>query len=78
MFGYNDMNTYTPNPFVKQGTIVLSGAGRKNLTRIDSKMWDDEKPKIVSGAEFNKRRKTEMQKKFDEMRDMEGAGFLMK
>ena len=29
MFGYNDTNTYTPNPFVKQSTIVLSGAGRK-------------------------------------------------
>ena len=39
-------------------------------------MWDDEKPKIVSGAEFNKRRKTEMQKKFDEMRDMEGVGWM--
>jgi len=78
MFGYNDMNTNVPNPFSTQGNIVLSGAGagRKNLTRIDTKMWDDEKPKIVSGAEFNKRRKAEMQKKLDEMRDMEGAGWM--
>ena len=29
MFGYNDMNTNVPNPFVTQGNIVLSGAGRK-------------------------------------------------
>ena len=77
MFGYNDMNTNVPNPFVTQGNIVLSGAGRKkNLIQIDSKMWDNEKPKIVSGAEFNKIRKAAMQKKFDEMRDMEGAGFF--
>jgi hypothetical protein len=53
MFGYYDMNTYTPNPFATQGNIVLSVAGRKKLIKIDSKMWDDEKPKIVSGAEFN-------------------------
>ena len=77
MFGYNDMNTNVPNPFATQGNIVLSGAGRKkNLIQIDSKMWDNEKPKIVSGAEFNKIRKAAMQKKFDEMRDMEGAGFF--
>jgi hypothetical protein len=31
MFGYNDMNTYTPNPFVTQGSIVLSGAGRRPM-----------------------------------------------
>jgi len=29
MFGYNDMNTNVPNPFITQGNIVLSGAGRK-------------------------------------------------
>jgi len=35
MFGYNDMNTYSPNPFVTQGNIVLSGAGRKvDLARM--------------------------------------------
>ena len=32
MFGYNDMNTNVPNPFVTQGNIVLSGAGRKKRT----------------------------------------------
>ena len=72
MFGYNDMNTNVPNPFATQGNIVLSGAGRKKLIKIDIKMWDDEKPKIVSGAEFNKRRKAEMQKQFED--EMEGAG----
>ena len=74
MFGYNDMNTNVPNPFATQGNIVLSGAGRKNLTRIDTKMWDDEMPKIVSGAEFNKRRKAEMQKQFDD--ELDGAGWM--
>ena len=75
MFGYNDMNTHVPNPFITQGNIVLSGAGRKkNLIQIDSKMWDNEKPKIVSGAEFNKIRKAAMQKKFDD--EMDGAGFF--
>jgi len=35
MFGYNDMNTNVPNPFVTQGNIVLSGAGRKvDLARL--------------------------------------------
>ena len=28
MFGYNDMNTKVPNPFITQGNILLSGAGR--------------------------------------------------
>ena len=37
-------------------------------------MWDDERPKIVSGAEFNKRRKAEMQKQFDD--EMDGAGWM--
>ena len=37
-------------------------------------MWDNEKPKIVSGAEFNKIRKAAMQKKFDD--EMDGAGFF--
>ena len=77
MFGYNGMNTNVPNPFVTQGNIVLSGAGRKkNLIKIVSKMWENENPKIVSGAEFNKMRKAAMQKKFDD--EMDGAGFLMK
>ena len=35
MFGYNDMNTNVPNPFVTQGNIVLSGAGKKvDLARL--------------------------------------------
>ena len=35
MFGYNDMNTHVPNPFITQGNIVLSGAGRKvDLARM--------------------------------------------
>jgi len=29
MFGYNDMNTYTPNPFAVVEMIRMSGAGRK-------------------------------------------------
>jgi hypothetical protein len=29
MFGYNDMNTYTPNPFAVNDMIRMSGAGRK-------------------------------------------------
>jgi len=74
MFGYNDMNINIPYPFATQGNIVLSGAGRKKLIKIDSKMWDDEKPKIVSGAEFNKRRKAEMQKQLDD--EMDGAGWM--
>ena len=37
-------------------------------------MWDNEKPKIVSGAEFNKIRKAAMQKQFDD--EMDGAGFF--
>ena len=35
MFGYNDTNTYTPNPFITQGNIVLSGAGRKPMKPED-------------------------------------------
>jgi len=35
MFGYNDTNTYTPNPFITQGIIVLSGAGRKPMKPED-------------------------------------------
>jgi len=27
--GYNDLNTNVPNPFVVDGKIILSGAGRK-------------------------------------------------
>ena len=29
MFGYNDMNTYVPNPFAVDEMINMSGAGRK-------------------------------------------------
>ena len=29
MFGYNDMNTYVPNPFAVDQMINMSGAGRK-------------------------------------------------
>ena len=29
MFGYNDMNTYVPNPFAVDEMIRMSGAGRK-------------------------------------------------
>ena len=29
MFGYNDMNTYTPNPFAVDQMISMSGAGRQ-------------------------------------------------
>ena len=29
MFGYNDMNTYTPNPFAVDEMINMSGAGKK-------------------------------------------------
>ena len=29
MFGYNDMNTYVPNPFAVDDMIRMSGAGRK-------------------------------------------------
>ena len=43
--GYNDTNTYTPNPFVNDNTsIVLSGAGRN-----------------VSGAEYQRRKMTELE-----------------
>ena len=28
MFGYNDMNTYTPNPFAVNDMIRMSGAGK--------------------------------------------------
>ena len=56
MFGYNDMNTYSPNPFVTQGSIILSGSGR-----------------MKTGAEFNKKRRDELQKELDMM---DGAGFF--
>jgi len=62
MFGYNDMNTNVPNPFATQGNIVLSGAGRKNLTRIDTKMWDDERPKLPIKKSFKY--------------EMDGAGWM--
>ena len=29
MFGYNDMNTYVPNPFAVNDMIRMSGSGRK-------------------------------------------------
>ena len=29
MFGYNDMNTYVPNPFAVDEMIRMSGAGRQ-------------------------------------------------
>ena len=44
MFGYNDMNTNTPNPFATEGSIVLSGAGRskKQLDMMDGAGWMDD------------------------------------
>ena len=40
MFGYNDMNTYVPNPFAVNDMIRMSGAGRKPQR---NKMWDNER-----------------------------------
>ena len=44
MFGYNDMNTNTPNPFATDTKIVLSGAGRskKQLDMMDGVGWMDD------------------------------------
>jgi hypothetical protein len=39
--GYNDMNTNRPNPFVVDGKIVLSGAGRKKELYEGAGFMDD-------------------------------------
>ena len=35
MFGYNDMNTYVPNPFAVDDMIRMSGAGRRPMKPED-------------------------------------------
>jgi hypothetical protein len=49
MKGYNDMNTNAPHPFVTEGSIVLSGAGRKPQR---NKMWDNERHSMPSIGQF--------------------------
>ena len=49
MLGYNDMNTNAPHPFVTEGSIVLSGAGRKPQR---NKMWDNERHSMPSIGQF--------------------------
>ena len=43
--GYNDMNTNVENPFVVDGKIVLSGAGRKKELYEGAGVMDDIKKK---------------------------------
>jgi len=49
MKGYNDMNTNAPHPFVTEGSIVLSGAGRRPQM---NKMWDNERHSMPSIGQF--------------------------
>ena len=35
MFGYNDMNTYVPNPFAVNDMIRMIGAGRRPMKPED-------------------------------------------
>ena len=49
MKGYNDMNTNAPHPFVTEGSIVLSGAGRRPQI---NKMWDNERHSMPSIGQF--------------------------
>ena len=80
MFGYNDTNTYTPNPFVNDNTsIVLSGAGRKPKGQ---KLSFTENERIKTGymgvndfvkreREMNKQLKSKRKK---ELKELFGAG----
>ena len=83
MFGYNDMNTNVPNPYATQGTIVLSGAGRKmdpsKFKNIDYKMRTME----LKPEEYELMRKRKGNGKEPEfelygsgMDDMDGAGWM--
>jgi len=39
MFGYNDMNTYTPNPFAVNDMIRMSGAGKMRTMDMKPEDW---------------------------------------
>ena len=77
MFGYNDTNTYTPNPFITQGNIVLSGAGRKPMKPEDYGKMRTMDMKPEDWARLRKARGEPEYKLYGSgMDDMDGAGFF--
>ena len=89
MFGYNDMNTYVPNPFAVDDMIRMSGAGRKPKGK---KLGWIQNEKIKTGRyispeylELNKKWKPQRKELKYELfgagmdsddEDMDGAGFF--
>ena len=89
MFGYNDMNTYVPNPFAVDDMIRMSGAGRKPK---GIKLGWIQNEKIKTGRyispeylELNKKWKPQRKELKYELfgagmdsddEDMDGAGFF--
>jgi hypothetical protein len=50
--GYNDMNTYAPQPFVTPGPIVISGGARPK--KPDYKILPYTRPAVIEPPEFRK------------------------
>ena len=48
--GYNDMNTYAPQPFVTPGPIVISGGARPK--KPDYKFFQYTRPAVIESPEF--------------------------
>jgi len=79
MFGYNDMNTYTPNPFAVDQMISMSGAGRQpkgkklnfiqNERRKTGNMGVNDF--VIREREMNKKLKSKGKK---ELKELFGAG----
>jgi hypothetical protein len=58
--GYNDMNTYAPQPFVTPGPIVISGGARpKQPAKADYKILPYTRPAVMPSPEFIERMERE-------------------
>ena len=77
MFGYNDMNTYTPNPYAVNDMIRMSGAGRRPMKPEDYGKMRTMDMKPEDWARLRKARGEPEYKLYGSgMDDMDGAGFF--
>jgi len=79
MFGYNDMNTYTPNPFAVDQMISMSGAGRKPKGKKLNFIQNEKIKTGYMGVNDFVQREREMNKKLKskgkkELKELFGAG----
>jgi len=79
MFGYNDMNTYTPNPFAVDEMIRMSGAGRKPKGKKLNFIENERRKTRYMGVNDFVKREREMNKNLKskgkkELKELFGAG----